>query len=481
MKPTRSIRNLFRIAVCSAALALGVQAQAQGTSSSTFGLSSGLVRISKSAPDLVSLGQNYKSTIQITANESVSEVVVNDVVPSGAEYVSSSPAAKVADSKLSWSFDSLAKGASQTITIEFKAVKQGSFASCATVAALPFGCVTTKVGKAELAISKNGPAQAIINDLVTYKVVVKNVGNMTAKNVVVTDTLPPGLVDLQGRTTISWPIGDLIAGQSHPIDVTAKAAKPGKHTNKVMAKADNTESVNAEASTVVLVPGLDITKSGPKMEFLGKNATYDIKVTNSGETPLTGVVVTDTAPAATTIVSASGANVIGNTASWNIAKLGPKESKSYKVVLTTMIPGTHANGVAVTSAEGLSDKASAATLWQGVSALLISMVDDPDPIRVNDSTTYTISVKNQGTLDDADIKLVATFGDELNPVSASNGATINGKTVTFPAWPKLGAKESFTYTIKAKGVKTGDHRLTVSRTSRDIPKPTTVEESTRVY
>ena len=84
MKPTRSIRNLFRIAVCSAALALGVQAQAQGTSSSTFGLSSGLVRISKSAPDLVSLGQNYKSTIQITANESVSEVVVNDVVPSGA-------------------------------------------------------------------------------------------------------------------------------------------------------------------------------------------------------------------------------------------------------------------------------------------------------------------------------------------------------------------------------------------------------------
>ena len=341
--------------------------------------------------------------------------------------------------------------------------------------------MTTKVGKAELAISKNGPAQAIINDLVTYKVVVKNVGNMTAKNVVVTYTLPPGLVDLQGRTTISWPIGDLIAGQSHPIDVTAKAAKPGKHTNKVMAKADNTGSVNAEASTVVLVPGLDITKSGPKMEFLGKNASYDIKVTNSGETPLTGVVVTDTAPAATTIVSASGANVIGNTASWNIAKLGPKESKSYKVVLTTMIPGTHANGVAVTSAEGLSDKASAATLWQGVSALLISMVDDPDPIRVNDSTTYTISVKNQGTLDDADIKLVATFGDELNPVSASNGATINGKTVTFPAWPKLGAKESFTYTIKAKGVKTGDHRLTVSRTSRDIPKPTTVEESTRVY
>ena len=146
-----------------------------------------------------------------------------------------------------------------------------------------------------------------------------------------------------------------------------------------------------------------------------------------------------------------------------------------------MIPGTHANSVAVTSAEGLTDKASAATLWQGVSALLISMVDDPDPIRVSDGTTFTINVKNQGTMDDANVKLVATFEDDLDPTSASNGATINGKTVTFPAWPKLGAKESFTYTIKAKGIKPGDHRLKVSRTSRDIPEPTTVEESTRVY
>lgn len=347
---------------------------------------------------------------------------------------------------------------------------------------MPLACITTKVGKAQLAITKNGPAEAVINDLGTYKVVVKNTGNMTARNVVVTDTLPAGLIDLQGRKTLTHSVGDLSAGQSHPIDVIVKAAKAGKHVNKVVAKADNTGSVNADATTVVLVPGGQITKSGPKLEFLGKTATYDIKVTNSGQTPLSGVTVTDTAPAATTIVSASGgATVVGSTATWRIAKLGPKASKSFKLRLTTMIAGTHANGVAVTTAEGLSDKARAATEWKGVSALLISMVDDPDPIRVNDETTFTIKVTNQGTLEDSNIKLTATFEDELTPVSASNGAKVNGKTVTFPAWPKLDAKQSFTYTIKAKGVKPGDHRLKVSRTSRDIPEPTTVEESTRVY
>jgi len=196
MKPIRTIQSLVRLAVCSAALALGMSAQSQGTSTSTFGLSSGLVRITKSAPDLVSLGQNYKSTISITANQSAGNVVVSDIVPSGAEYVSSSPAAKVDDRNLTWNFDSLSAGASQSITVTLKAAKQGSFTSCATVTAVPLSCATTKVGKAQLAISKSGPAEAILNDIVTYKVVVKNTGNMTAKNVVVTDTLPPGLVDL---------------------------------------------------------------------------------------------------------------------------------------------------------------------------------------------------------------------------------------------------------------------------------------------
>jgi hypothetical protein len=42
-------------------------------------------------------------------------------------------------------------------------------------------------------------------------------------------------------------------------------------------------------------------------------------------------------------------------------------------------------------------------------------------------------------------------------------------------------KQEFEYHIVAKGVKPGDARVVFIRTSRDIPAPTTSEESTRVY
>ena len=109
------------------------------------------------------------------------------------------------------------------------------------------------------------------------------------------------------------------------------------------------------------------------------------------------------------------------------------------------------------------------------------MEDDPDPILVGETTTYTIRVTNQGTADDTDIKLVADFEALITPTGASNGGAIAGKKVSFPAYPRLAPRQSFTYTITAKGDSKGDHRLKVTRTSKDIPKPTVAEESTRVY
>ena len=88
---------------------------------------------------------------------------------------------------------------------------------------------------------------------------------------------------------------------------------------------------------------------------------------------------------------------------------------------------------------------------------------------------------NQGTADDTNVKVVVEFPAEIDPVSASNGGVVNGKTVTFPAFPRLAPKQAFEYSIIAKGAKVGDARVKFVRTSDGIPAPTTAEESTRVY
>jgi len=196
---------------------------------------------------------------------------------------------------------------------------------------------------------------------------------------------------------------------------------------------------------------------------------------------LNNVVVTDTAPAATSIVQAPGATIAGKTATWTLATLAPKETKKFNVTLTSATPGSHCNGVSVATAEGLRDSAEACTVWRGISALLLEKGDNPDPIQIGEETTYYVRVTNQGTAADSDVKVVVEFPGELTPTSASNGGQISGQTVTFPSVSSLAPKAVFEYTIKAKGVKAGDARIRFIRTSKDIPASTTAEESTRIY
>jgi len=251
----------------------------------------------------------------------------------------------------------------------------------------------------------------------------------------------------------------------------------------VHASSSNAGEADAEACTTILQPGLAITKEGTKEQFLSRQAKYTIVVSNTGDTPLTGVTVTDTAPTGTTIASAQGGTVSGNKAVWNLGTLEAGANKSLTVNLNGTTPGRHCNSATVTTTECLTQTAEACTVWTGVGALLLNKKDDPDPIQVGETTTYTVRVTNQGTADDTNVKMVIEFGPEIDPVpgSASNGGVVNGKTVTYPPYPRLEPQKYFEYTVQGKGVKVGDSRTRFIRTSDDIPAPTTSEESTRVY
>jgi uncharacterized repeat protein (TIGR01451 family) len=73
----------------------------------------------------------------------------------------------------------------------------------------------------------------------------------------------------------------------------------------------------------VLVPRLKVQQSGPKEKILMRNAEYEILVTNTGETPLSNVIVSNVAPAENSIVAAPGGIISGNTATWTIKTLSP--------------------------------------------------------------------------------------------------------------------------------------------------------------
>ena len=370
-------RNIFSVTkyalillVTMASISLN-ELYAQGSSGdfNSYFVDTGLVTLTKMVPVEASLGETYMYKLTIAASTAVAKVKVQDFLPDGTSFVKSDPPASDSGKKLIWEFEKMEPGEEITITVSLTAKQVGELTSCATVTAVPVCCAATFVGKAELQITKTGPERALLNDQVTYAITVKNVGTSVAKNVKLLDKFPGGLRHASGQSLVTLPIGDLAPDQSKEVDIDFEAAQNGRHCNTAVAEADNAEKVTAEACTEVVEQKLEIVKTGPKVQYLGKVAKYKIKVTNPGDVALTDVDLTDIAPSETTIVKAKGGDASGNRASWTVPQINAGETLEFDIALTTDVPGNHCNDAAVRVAEGLSGESSACTEWKGHPAL----------------------------------------------------------------------------------------------------------------
>ncbi len=435
----------------------------------------GLIRMTKAMPPEAGLGAEFLTELTLTAQACAARVVVRDVVSDAFTYVRSEPAAQQEGNELVWSFPTLEAGETKVIKLWLKAMKEGTLVNCASVRAEPRTCDAIFVGKPALAIDKTGPETALLGAEVTYSIVVRNTGTAVAKNVVLTDPVPTGM----GGQPVTINLGDIAPGQSKPASVTFKATQRGKFCNEATATSANAGKVSDDACTLVQQPGLKVEKTGTKEQILGRNADYQIVVSNTGDTTLNNVVVSDTAPAATTIVAAPGAQVSGNKATWTLASLASGAKQTFNLKLTSRTAGNHCNAVSA-AAGSLSDSAQACTVWRGIAAVLLEVVDDPDPLQVGESTTYTIKVTNQGFADIHGVKIAATYDDEVDPVSTAQGS-VSGKAVTFPSVATVAPKQVVTYTIVVKGVKAGDSRNKVVLTCDELTSPVEETESTTVY
>jgi len=440
---------------------------------------SGLVRLVETLPAETSLGSEFMAELTLYAVSCAANVVLRDTIPAGASYVRSEPAATVEGDQLIWKIGNLDAGQTSTSKVWFKAEKEGRLINCATVSADPRVCAMTLVGKPVLTLQKTGPENAVLGSDITYNLVIKNIGTASAREVMVTDPVPTGMSHSSGKSELSFEVGDLAPGQSKPLAVTFKANQRGKICNTATASSSNAGKVSADTCTVVLVPGLKVEKTGTKEQILGRNADYEIVVSNTGDTTLSDIMIVDTAPVETSIVAAPGAILNRNLATWKIAELKPGAKVTQTLKLTSKVAGNHCNNV-TTSVGSVNDSAKACTLWKGIAAVLLEAVDDPDPIQVGENTTYTIRVTNQGFAAIHNVKIVATCGNEVTPISSPQGS-VSGKTVNFPIVASLPAKQVTNYTITVKGIKTGDSRNKIVLTCDELTSPVEKSESTTIY
>ena len=219
------------------------------------------------------------------------------------------------------------------------------------------------------------------------------------------------------------------------------------------------------------------------MQFVGKKASYQIVAKNTGDVALSDVVVTDTVPAQNKLLTAPGAQIDGNTATWTTS-LGAGESKNFDVTVLGLQEGTYCNQVSAASAAyGLSGSDDACTEWRGYPALLIEVIDTEDPLLIGEETTYVIQITNQGTAADTNVSLNVQLPAGLSVVSAAGDTqgTISGNNVSFAAYSVLNAKEIIQFRVVAKAVAEGDSRFKAQMKSDLLKTPVPEEEATQVY
>ncbi len=445
------------------------------------------VSVRKGVPREVILNSPFEYMITVTnlTDMSLDNVIVSDQADAGFRVTGSAPQGQGGPDGYTWNLGTMGPNETRTIRVNGTATREGTISSCATVEYSSALCATIPVVQPKLSITKSGPAEVLKCEDIVYKIEVRNSGSGSVQNVRIKDELPAGLTTKDGKRTVDMAVGTLAPGQSRAFNVTAQANKAGSFSNKATASGSNNLTATSNTvTTVVRQPKLTITKTCEAREFIGRSADFTITVKNTGDGVARDTVIEDVVPSGARFVSASdGGRLTGNRVVWNAGTLQPNASKTVSVVMTRATSGTLRNTASARAfcADAVTD--SCETVFAGIPAILLEVIDVEDPIEVGDTETYVITATNQGSAPDTNIAMTITLESNWKYVSSTGATvgTISGNTLTFAPLKSLAAKQKAEWRVIVRAVSEGDTRFKVTMNTDELKRPVEETEATNVY
>lgn len=449
------------------------------------------VMLKKMAPVEVTAGSEfeYQIVVQNLTDISLDNVRLTESIPGNFKLTSAQPRqASFAGGSAVWNLGSLTDGASKTITVKGTATNAEPILTCSSVAYNSGICMSVPVVAPALQLLAAGPNTVSKCEDIIYSYEVKNTGTGVARNVTVNVPLASGLMDANGKSTITRNIGNLNGGQSKKFNVKVNAKDAGVFEHTAVAQASNNLKATATPiKTVATESDLTITATGAKKVFAGRDLKYTVEVANPSAHDATDVVVVANVPSGSKFKRATmnGKNA-GNKVTWN---LGTIPAKGKKALELRVQPGAMGNFTSRFTAEGYCVEEAVATVSSnvtGIPAILLEVVDLEDPILVGDNVTYRITVTNQGTADGHDIKIACQLPGNASFVSGTGDTELtpgagNGGSVVFQPLASLAPKAKAVWNVTVKGNSPADARYKVSMTSRELTTPVEETEATNFY
>ncbi|MCX7666860.1 MAG: hypothetical protein N2112_15105 [Gemmataceae bacterium] len=428
---------------------------------------------------------DYTLMVRNTCSIPVQKVVVQVRVPAGATVAGTEPKAEGAEGVLLWDLGTLLSRQDKALKMRFNTPAKGEMNCQAWVTFTGSAAMKVQIREPKLLVKTSIPEKVYVGEPATLGIAVSNPGDHPAEGVKLVVHLPEGLESTRGpRSTIE--VGTLAAGETRTVQVVCAAKSSGAQKCEVFAENSDGLKANDASSVNVVQPKIDIELTGPKMRYLGRKAIFNVKVTNPGDAPASNVFITEIIPTGFKFVAADNGgqhDFAARTVKWFLGELAAGASKEVKVELEAMTSGEFHHKVIATASRGIRTEKEMSTKVEGLSALLMEVVDTEDPIEVKADTAYEIRITNTGSKDETDVKLVCSVPAQfkVKAVSGPVKYSVVGNEIVFEPISKLAPRADATFKVVVTAVAKGDARFKATLTSAGLTEPVIKQESTRVY
>jgi uncharacterized repeat protein (TIGR01451 family) len=428
---------------------------------------------------------DYVLVVRNVSNVPVQQVVVRVRMPGGLTVATTEPRVAPENGTLTWELGTLLAKQERNIQLKLVADAKGDVTPQAWVTFTGSTALRIKVREPKLALKASAPDKVLVGDPAQFNLAVSNPGDGSADQVKIHAVLSEGLEHARGNR-IHFEIGNLAAGETRNVALLCATRTGGAQKCEASAEAEGGLKAADTASVNVIMPRLDLHLSGPGLRYLERKALYTLKVTNPGDAPATNVTVADTVPAGFKVLAASNGgrhDFQARTVSWFLGEIGPGQTREVQLEVQAVNPGEHKHKATAVGARGLRAESELTTRVEGLSALLVELVDTEDPIEVNGDTAYEVRVTNTGSKTETDIKLVATVPDKMQFKNAQGPARYReeGKTIVFEPLDKLAPRADAIFRINVKALEPGTVRFKIQITSTNLTEPVIKMEATRIY
>ena len=308
-----------------------------------------------------------------------------------------------------------------------------------------------------ITVQKTAPAEIQVDKPVTFHVLVRNVGQVAAHDVVVADRIPEGtrLIDASPQFSrlpdggLLWELGTMAPGEEKSVAIQLLPLAEGE----IGSVAEVSFRAEASVSTICTKPQLTVTHTVPAQVLIGEGVTVSITLSNPGSGAATGVIVEEDVPDGLS-------HPAGKELEYEVGALAPGETRQLELELTADKPGVIENVVLVRGDGNLiaEDRARIEVI---APQLQVAMVG-PSKRYLERQVTYEVSISNPGTASANGVELITYLPKGLKFVATDHqGQYDPERHAVYWSLEELPAAKTGAVTVTALPIETGEQKLRV--------------------